>query len=87
MSKPPDQVWILSETLTLCEFKGGGSKGFWLYDITRGMNLSIRVESEREAFIDALEYYQERLLQAEGSLSALQSKVNTFVASVMPDEE
>jgi hypothetical protein len=39
--------------------------GFWLYAEDRGMNLAMRAESERAALIQALEYYQRRLLVVE----------------------
>ncbi len=42
MSQKSDSVVKLSDTLTLCEFKSGGDRGFWLYDETRGMNLAMK---------------------------------------------
>jgi hypothetical protein len=81
MSKPPDSIIKLdSETLSLCEFKSGGSKGFWLYDKTRGMNLSMRAETETEAFVEALHYYQERLKEVEGAYYSLKTRVDDFVS-------
>ena len=59
--------------------------GFWLYDDTRGMNLAMKAKSEQDAFIDALEYYQERLALMEGQYNDLQAKVNAFV-NLFPDE-
>ena len=47
----------LSDTLTLSE----GHDGFWLYDKTRGMNLAMHTKSERDAFIECITYYQNRL--------------------------
>ena len=82
MSKPPDNVVALSDTLTLCEYTSprNGSFGFWLYDKTRGMNLSIRAKSSTEAFVEALSYYQERLAKVENEHRALTVKVDAFVA-------
>lgn len=65
----------LSETLALTE----ATDGFWLYDKTRGMNLSMRAKTEREAFIDALEYYQKRLITNETALNNLRCKVEGFI--------
>ena len=53
--------------------------GFWLYDKTRGMNLSMHVKTKDDAFIEALTYYQKRLTQNENELATLKSKVEGFV--------
>ena len=89
MSKPPDNVWKLSETLTLCEFTNpkNGSFGFWLYDKTRGMNLSMRAKMEIEAFVEALTYYQKRLGEVEKAYSSLRGQVDDFVSQFVEDEE
>lgn len=59
---------------------------FWLYDKTRGMNLSIRSQTKEEAFIEAIEYYQKRLLEVENEYSALSKKVSTFVDQFREDK-
>lgn len=89
MSKPPDSVLKLSETLTLCEYKDSknGSFGFWLYDKTRGMNLSMRAKSSTEAFVEALGYYQDRLTTVEQEHRELQAKVDAFLAQFADDED
>lgn len=87
MSRPPDTFVNLSPTLSLTEFKSGGSEGFWLYDDTRGMNLAIRAKTSTEAFVEALTYYQERLATVEAEHRALRSKVDAFVAQVLPEED
>jgi hypothetical protein len=86
MSKPPDNLINLSETLSLCEFKSGGNKGFWLYDETRGMNLAMCAKSETDAFVAALEYYQKRLLTVEQAYSTLKTKVDKFISQVTEEE-
>lgn len=48
--------------LTLCK------DGYWLYDENMGMNLAMRAPTEKDALIEALEYYQNRLLQVESEL-------------------
>lgn len=53
--------------------------GFWLYDKTRGMNLSMHVKTKDDAFIESLTYYQKRLSQNEIELANLKSKVEGFV--------
>lgn len=86
MRKKPEHVWKLSETLTLCEFTAppnwhykSGSYGFWLWDETRGMNLAIRAETERDAFVDAIKYYQNRLIEVENAYKTLRSHVDDFL--------
>lgn len=61
--------------------------GFWLWDETRGMNLSVRAKTERDAFTDALKYYQNRLQQVETAYKDLQTKVDSFVESVTPEND
>ena len=87
MSKSPDNIVKLSETLTMCEYKSDlkinyadAPTGFWLYDKTRGMNLSMRAKSEADAFIEALHYYQKRLTEVEQEHTSLQKKVYVFIS-------
>ena len=89
MSKPPDNVWELSETLNLCEYTSpkSGYFGFWLYDKTRGFNLSMRAKTERDAFVEALTYYQERLSKVEQAHHSLRDRVDAFVAQFVEDED
>ncbi len=89
MSKPPDNIVELSDTLTLCEYTDprNGSFGFWLYDETRGMNLSMRAKSEREAFVEALDYYQDRLTEIEKKNSSMKKKVDEFVSQFIDDAD
>lgn len=73
----------LSKTLCLSECKDG----FWLYDETRGMNLAMRAKTRDEAFIDALEYYQERLKEVETEYRLLKGKVDAFASQFTSDED
>lgn len=66
---------VLGAKLTLSEC----TDGFWLYDDTRGMNLSMRAETSTDALVEALEYYQDRLSKVESEYKELSSKVNNFV--------
>jgi len=65
----------LSDTLSLSEC----TDGFWLWDSTRQMNLSIKAKSSTEAFVEALTYYQSRLANKERECAKLWQKVNSFV--------
>jgi hypothetical protein len=75
----------LTRTLYLTET----SNGFWLYDYTRGMNLSMRAKTAQDAFVEALSYYQNRLTDVEQELQTLKSKVEAFVEDVhkCPDDQ
>ena len=89
MSKPDNYV-KLSPTLGLAEYTSpkNGSFGFWLYDETRGMNLAMRAKTERDAFVEALHYYQGRLTGVEQRHADLRGKVDAFVAQfVEADDE
>lgn len=82
MSKTINQTkYTESIVLTEC------NDGFWLYDKTRGMNLSMHVESKDVAFIEALTYYQKRLSENEIALSILKNKVNTFVSQFLVEHD
>lgn len=65
----------LSDTLTLSTC----TDGLWLYDSTRGMNLSMRAGDERAALVEALTYYQGRLTTVEREHKELKGKVDAFV--------
>lgn len=71
----------LSPTLTLSTC----TDGLWLYDTTRGMNLSMRAKTETEAFVEALDYYQGRLAEVEKAHAELQGMVEKFVQG-LPEE-
>jgi hypothetical protein len=72
---------VLTETLALSE----DHHGFWLYDKTRGMNLSMKAKSERDAFVEALTYYQRRLAEVESCLKSLSKSVEDFAAQIPKD--
>lgn len=72
----------LSETLTLALCKDG----YWLYDTTRGMNLSMRAKTESDAFVEALTYYQRRLQDVEKAHNCLKSRVDSFVNQFIEEE-
>jgi hypothetical protein len=74
MSKVLNTV-TLNKTLQISEC----TDGFWLYDKLQGMNLSMQAKTERDAFVEALEYYQNRLTKQEKALGILRSKVEGFV--------
>ena len=87
MPQKPEYAIDLGENLTLCWYKRGGAKGVCLYDKTRGMNLAMGAETERDAFVEALEYYQERLLSVEKEYTTLKDRVDKFVALFTEEED
>ena len=64
------------------------NKGYWLWDENRGMNLAMRAESEEAALIEALEYYQKRLVDVESDLKAKNEMIRQVhkVLDVVPSE-
>ena len=61
--------------------------GFWLYDKTRSMNLSMKAKTKDDAFIEASSYYQKRLAENEKALKALRLKVEGFVNQFIVERE
>lgn len=61
------------------------TQGYWLYDKTRGMNLAMRAKTERDAFVEALDYYHRRLPEVEAAHRKLCDKVEYFVANFVED--
>lgn len=82
MSKTISHVQ-LTETLGLTERQDG----FWLYDKTRGMNLSMRAKTPLDALVEALGYYQRRLADVESKYRDLEVKVNDFVGQFIKEED
>lgn len=78
MSQKPISHVQLTDTLGLTQMRDG----FWLYDETRGMNLAMRAKTERDAFTEALTYYQGRLVGAEKAHSTLRARVDSFIEDV-----
>ena len=72
----------LNDNLTLSECKDG----FWLYDKSRGMNLSMKANSEQAAFVESLAYYADRLTRVEKQLAEITSKVENFVSQFINQE-
>lgn len=73
----------LSETLTISE----STDGFWLYDKTRGMNLSMRAKTEQDAYVECITYCQKRFAELEGEHSKLTAKVDAFVSQFVEEHE
>ncbi len=71
----------LTPTIALTEC----SDGWWLYDKTRGMNLAMKAKTEREAFVSALTYYQNRLHLVEKQHSDLRFRVDSFIEQFEDD--
>lgn len=75
------------DTFNVREILVGGDKGFWLWDDTRSMNLSMRAPTAEAAYHAAIVYYQKHLAEVETELRNLKSAVNWFVAQVSPPAE
>ena len=61
--------------------------GYWLYDKTRGMNLAMRSDSEFEAVVKAIEYYQRRFNDLQSKHKALHNKVEKILKLIGGHDE
>ena len=73
----------LTDTLTISECKDG----YWLYDKTRGMNLAMGAETEQDAYVKAISYYQKRCAEIELKKKKLYDNVNNFIESLSDNDE
>ncbi|WOL23056.1 hypothetical protein [Escherichia phage vB_EcoM_JNE01] len=73
----------LSKTLSISQC----TDGYWLFDETRGMNLAMRAKTAEAAYIQALEYYQERLKEVEEDYKSLKAKVDHFVGQFNEEDD
>ena len=73
----------LTDSLTMSELKNG----YWLYDETRGMNLSMKAKTQEQAFIEAITYYQKRCTEIEDKKKSLYDSVNNFIKSLSDNDE
>ena len=83
MAKSISSRVFLSGNLTLTEC----TDGYWLYDKTRGMNLSMKAKTSEDAFVECISYYQTRLNEVENTLNSVQSRVDDFMNSFGHNEE
>ena len=79
--RPAIKNTVLNHTLTLSECHDG----FWLYDKTRGRNLSMRAKTQTDALVEALTYYQSRLSEVETEYRTLRGRVDAFVSNFTED--
>ena len=73
----------LTDTLTISECKDG----YWLYDKTRGMNLSMRAKTKQDAYVDTINYYQKRCAEIEMKKKKLYDNVNNFIETLTDNDE
>jgi len=81
MSK--NDIINLTGTLSLVERRDG----FWLYDKTRGMNISMKAKTQQDAFVEGLGYYQRRLTEVEAAHRELSDKVEAFVGQFKDEDD
>ena len=73
----------LTDNLTLSERKDG----YWLYDHTRGMHLSMRAKTQEDAFIEGITFYQKSCAEIEHKNKKLYDNVNSFIESLSDNDE
>jgi hypothetical protein len=82
MSKVIRKVFKI-DTLSLHEC----TNGYYLYDYVVGMNISMRAKTEQDAYIEALLYYQRRLVEVKTDYKTLNDKVETFLSQFDRDDD
>lgn len=75
MAKATRSVFKL-DTLSLIET----NQGYYLYDNILGMNIAMRAKTEQDACIEALLYYQKRLMEVKTDYNDLNNKVKSFLS-------
>lgn len=73
---------LKTDTLSVVEC----GDGYYLYDYTVGMNISMRAKTEQDAYVEALSYYQKRLAGLKKEHEILSDKVENFL-SQFPSED
>ena len=81
MSKVIRKVFKI-DTLSLHEC----TDGYFLYDFVIGMNISMRAKTEQDAYIEALLYYQKRLVAVKTDYKNMKDKVESFISQFAEDE-
>ncbi len=82
MSKVVRKVFKI-DTLSLHEC----NDGYYLYDYVVGMNISMRAKTEQDAYIEALLYYQKRLVEVKKDYKTLNDKVEGFLSQFDKDDD
>ncbi len=82
MSKVIRKVFKI-DTLSLYEC----TDGYYLYDYVVGMNISMRAKTEQDAYIEAILYYQRRLVEVKTDYKTLNDKVETFLSQFDRDDD
>ncbi len=60
--------------------------GFWLWDETREMNLSMKAKTERVALVETILYYQRRLAEVETDRDAMRARIDDVLNALGAEE-
>lgn len=82
MSKVIRKVFKI-DTLSLHEC----TDGYYLYDYVVEMNIGMRAKTEQDAYIEALLYYQKRLIEVKKDYKTLNDKVESFLSQFNREED
>ena len=82
MSKVIRKIFKI-DTLSLHEC----TDGYYLYDYVVGMNIGMRAKTEQDAYIEALLYYQKRLVEVKADYKTLNDKVESFLSQFDREED
>ena len=82
MGKLIRKIALGCDTLALSEC----TDGFWLWDETREMNLSMKAKTEQAALVETIGYYQRRLLEVEGDRDTMRNRINNVLVVLGAEE-
>ena len=89
MARPAISSIKLSDTFTLseCHPTSDHKGAYWLYDKVLGWNLAMGANTPQDAYVKALTYYQNRLVEVEKSYYDLKNRVDSFVEQFKENED
>lgn len=83
MSKLLRQIELGADTLSLSEC----TDGFWLWDETREMNLSMKAKTAQAALVETILYYQRRLSTVEEENRGMFARIGSALAALGANDD
>lgn len=82
-----DTSWKTIQKFGDCFTLSQNRHGFWLYDHELEMNLAMKAKTSQDAFVEALEYYQQCCINLKTELSVYKTRVDNFINLFKEDDE
>lgn len=74
-----------NDTITLT--KHPHKEEYWLYDKSQGCNVAMHAKTERDAFVQAVDYYQRTIARITSENNSLSLKVDAILDILSDDIE